>query len=151
MQIIFQDSSYHLMAFHQLSLLAFFALCVSVRGHGYLSTPVSRNAAGRNGAGYCSWSGSPFTCYGDYMSLGGTTGPDSTGCTSSGGKGGVTGGSLSFATGRIGRAPPRASFLNLRNPANKLVTKLVSKLSEMRELLLRRWSLLTQTPQWRSL
>jgi len=74
---------------------------VSANAHGYLSKPVSRNALGKGGLASpaCSWGGSPFPCNGDFMSLGGTSGPDITGCAAAGKGGLVTGnGGLSFAS-----------------------------------------------------
>ena len=66
--------------------VALAAFLATADAHGYLSKPVSRNALGKSGLGSpsCSWGGSPFPCNGDFMSLGGTSGPDSTGCSASG-------------------------------------------------------------------
>jgi len=70
---------------------------VSTDAHGYLNKPISRNAVGLQTNKYCGWDKTP--CFGDVQSLGGTTGPDATGCTNSGGRGEVTGsGARSFAT-----------------------------------------------------
>ena len=81
--------------------VALAAFLATADAHGYLSKPVSRNALGKSGLGSpsCSWAGSPFPCNGDFMSLGGTSGPDSTGCSASGKAGLVTGsGGLGFAS-----------------------------------------------------
>jgi len=75
----------------------------SANAHGFLAKPISRNAVGKSGNGHCTWSGST-PCFGDFMSLGGTTGPDSTGCTNSGGRGDVTGstpGTLGFGNTKV--------------------------------------------------
>ena len=70
-------------------------LVVSSEGHGYITKPISRNAVGVSGLGYCTWSGN-IPCFGDAMSLGGTTGPDATGCKNAGRSGFVGSTGLSF-------------------------------------------------------
>lgn len=88
--------------------------CVStVQGHGFLARPVSRNAVGMSSNGYCTWSGN-VPCFGDVMSLGGTDGPDATGCTNSGGRGGVTGGSgLSFGNTGVITSYSKGSIIDV--------------------------------------
>jgi len=73
--------------FLKLSLLV--SLFINSNAHGFLSKPISRNVVGNYNYGYCQWLGE-IPCFGDFMSLGSTNGPDSTGCSNKAGTGGVT-------------------------------------------------------------